>query len=419
MRTSKTKKVKFVNEKTLIVAIDIGKDVHYGYFRAPKNAEVKPFPFNNSVDSFNKFWTKIYSFQKEHRLEEIVVGFESTGCYAEPLCHFLRKRGVRLVQTNPMHTKRMKELTGNSPNKTDQKDPRVIADIISLGHALTVIIPEGAAAELRSLSHARERAVKDRTSASNRVQCLMVKIFPEFLRIMKDPSTKCAIYLMKNYPVPEDIVNMGLESLVTVLKKVSRGRLGNDRAQELFEAARRSIGIDQGKQGIMIEVKHLINKIENLNTFIDTLERKIEDYLKQISYSNSILSIKGIGTVTAGGLIGEVGDFNAFDNIKELEKLAGLDLYEISSGAHKGQRRISKRGRALIRKLLYYAAVNAVKSYGTMHAQYHAMLDRGMPRTKALIAVARKLLKLIYALARDNTRYIENISHKHKSKVAA
>ncbi len=63
----------------------------------------------------------------------------------EPLTQFLRsKKGVRLVQVNPMHTKRLKELSGNSPLKTDRKDPKVIADIIELGHALTVVIPEGA-----------------------------------------------------------------------------------------------------------------------------------------------------------------------------------------------------------------------------------------------------------------------------------
>ena len=125
---------------------------------------------------------------------------------------------MKLVQINPMHTKRLKELTGNSPNKTDKKDPRVIADIISLGHALTVVIPEGAAAELRSLSHARERAVKDVTAYTNQLHDLMYKISPEFLKIMKGTTTKSACYLIKNCPLPEDIVQVGLESLTHILK---------------------------------------------------------------------------------------------------------------------------------------------------------------------------------------------------------
>lgn len=408
MKTSKRKKVTIVNGKTLIVALDIHKDTHSGYFRTPGNEELEPFPVQNSGYGFKKLWKKICCFQKKHGLDEIMIGFESSGPYAEPLCNFFRKKPVKLVQINPMHTKRLKELTGNSPNKTDKKDPRVIADIISLGHALTVVIPEGAAAELRSLSHARERSVKDVTAYTNQLHDLMYKIFPEFLKIMKGTTTKSAFYLIKNCTLPEDIVQEGLGSLTHILKKVSRGRMGYERAQELFEAALNSIGIKEGKQSILMEIKHLVCIRENMEQFINNLENHMEEYLEQIPYSQSMLSVRGISTVTVAGLIGEVGNFKAFTTSKEIEKMAGLDLYEVSSGKHKGQRRISKRGRSLMRKLLYYAAVNTVKSNGIMHSRYQAMLARGMPKIKALIAIARKLLRLIYAIARDNSKYIEN-----------
>ena len=145
MKITKTKKHQTVNEKTLIVAVDIGKTVHYGYFRGPHGHDIKPFPFRNTQKHFKDFWDKIVRYKTENKLEDIVIGFESTGSYAEPLAHYLAQKPARLVQINPMHTKRIKELTGNSPNKTDRKDPRVIADIIALGHALTVVIPEGSA----------------------------------------------------------------------------------------------------------------------------------------------------------------------------------------------------------------------------------------------------------------------------------
>jgi len=110
----------------------------------------------------------------------------------EPLLHFLRQKPVQLVQINPMHSKRLKELTGNSPNKTDRKDPRVIADVMMLGHSLTVVVPEGAAAELRRLSQARERAIKERTAILNQLQHLVFVIFPEFLKVIKTVSCKFA-----------------------------------------------------------------------------------------------------------------------------------------------------------------------------------------------------------------------------------
>jgi len=418
MKFNKTEKVKIINEKTLIVALDIGKKVHYGYFRTPKNQDVKPFPFYNTGQSFNKFWKKLCRFKEEHMLDEVVIGFESTGPYAEPISNYLRKKPVNLVQVNPMHTKRIKELTGNSPNKTDKKDPRVIADVISLGHALTVVVPEGAAAQLRRLTHARERAIERRTAMNNQLQHLVFVIFPELVSIIK-PSTKTGMYLIKNYPDPESIASTGIGTLCNIVRKISRGRFGTDRAEKLYNAAKQSVGITEGKKSVIFETSHLVSNMESENIYIKSLEEQIVEHLKQIPYSHSILSVKGIGHVTAAGLIGEVGDFNKFDTISEITKLAGLDLFEISSGKHKGQRRISKRGRPLMRKLLFFAAINMVKSTGIMHEKYKQMLDRGMLKMKALIAIARKILGLIFAIVRNSTVYIENYTKQNHYKLAA
>jgi transposase len=419
MRSSKTKKVKLINKKTMLTTIDIGKNVHYGYFRAPDGCELKPFSFYNSKKSFHRLWSKMCQFKRQHQLQDIVIGFESTGPYAEPLYHYLKKKPVKLVQINPMHSKRVKELEGNSPNKTDRKDPRVIADIICLGHALTLVVPEGAAAQLRRLTHSRERALKARTVMLNQLQHLIFVIFPEFLSIMKNMSTKTAAYLLKHQPTPESIVALGVDDLQQVIKKVSRGKLARQRAKELFEAAKNSVGIGEGKDSIVLEIEHLNAMIENENRFIESLEKQMVCYLEQIAYSVSLLSIKGFGVVTVAGLIGEVGDFKKFDTHSEIMKLAGFDLFEVSSGQHQGQRHITKRGRALMRKLLFFAAINAVKTHGIMHARYHQMLDNGKPKVKALVAISRKLLRLVFALARDNTMYIENYDPRHKYKLAA
>lgn len=419
MDSSKTQKVKRINPRTMIVAVDIGKGFHVGYFRAPSGEEQKPFLFANSAKSFNEFWHSAQEFSKTHDLEGIVVGFESSGPYAEPLFHYLLKKPVTLVQVNPFHTKRVKELTGNSPNKTDRKDPRVIADVISLGHALTLVVPKGPAAHLRRLTQARERAMKRRTAALNQIQDLIFVIFPEFLKIMKGISTKTALYLIKNHPTAESIVALGLEFLATIVKRTSRGKLGFQRAQELFDAAQNCVGIQEGKQSILLEMEYLVSQIGADNRFIDSLEKQMEEYLEEIPYSQSILSIKGIGKVTTAGLIGEVGDFREFETISEITKLAGLDLFEISSGQHRGRRRISKRGRPLLRKLLYFAAINVVKTNGILHEPYQQMLSRGMPKVKALVGIARKLLRIVFALARDNTVYVADYCHDHHLRLAA
>ena len=419
MRKTKIKKSGIVNSKTLIVAIDIGKTNHYGYLRSPDGKDMKPFSFPNSHNGFNTLWERILCFKIEQNLEKIVVGFESTGPYAEPLAHFLAKKPVNLVQVNPMHTKRLKELMDNSPNKTDKKDPKVIADIISLGHFLTLVIPEGPVAELRRLFQARERAIKSRTSTVNQLHHLLFVVFPEFTQIIKNIKTKTALYLLKNYPTPESIVSLSLDELTITLNRISHGKHQQKKAKQLLEIAHNSIGISEGKQSILLEIQHLVETIENINIFVAQLTKQMSLFLHLIPYSQSVLSIKGIGEITLAGLIGEVGDFRKFRTISEIMKLAGLDLYEVSSGKHKGQRHISKRGRRLMRKLLFLTALKLVRSDGIMHQRYQEMIDRGMPKVKALIAISRKLLRLIFALARDNSVYVENHSNVNYLKLAA
>lgn len=403
--SNRTKKFQKVNEKVLIATVDIGKTSHYGYWRSCNGDDCKPFEFANTRKGFERFWQTIRTAQIQQNANKIVVGFESTGSYGEPLVHYLRTKPVELVQINPMHTKRLKELDDNSPRKTDQKDVRVIADIIQYGHFLTLVVPTGASAQLRRLTNARESSISRRTASINRLQDLLGVIFPEFLTIMKGVQSKSAQYLLKRYLLPEDITRLGRNRLVKKLHKVSRGRLGSERAEELIKGAQDSVGIIEGRESICIEIRHLLANISSDTEFINKQEVIMEEYLKDIPYSRSLLSIKGIATVTVACIIGEVGDFGAFHSTKALLKLAGLNLYEVSSGKHKGIRRITKRGRALIRKMLYFAAMNAVKKGGILHEYYQQLINRGMLRMKALVVVMRKLLKIMFALVRNKSEY--------------
>lgn len=419
MRTNLSKRKGIINEKALIATVDFGKVKHSGYCRCPDGSEVPSFEFFNNGRGFSKFWSTISWMMKKHNLREIVVGFESTGPYGEPLIHFLRGKGVRLVQVNCAHTKKIKEVYDNSPNKTDSKDPNVIADLLELGRFLSVVIPEGAAAELRRLIHARERTMERRKTLYNQLHDLVYLVFPEFLQVMNDIRSKSSHHLLRHYPTPEAILQLGSEALTTILKKVSHGRLGKKRAIELTEAAKGSVGLREGQGGMVDEIRHLLSFIVYCEEFVDEIERKLPRYLQEIPSSRYLLSIKGIGKVTVAGLIGEVGDFSKFKTISELMKYAGLNLYEISSGKQRGRRRISKRGRPLLRKLLYFAALNVIRKGGILHEQYQSYLRRGMVKLKALIAICRKLLTIIFALVREHCEFQADYYNSQLLKQAA
>jgi len=313
---------------------------------------------------------------------------------------------VKIVQVNPLHTKRLKEVNDNSPGKTDDKDPRVIADIIKLGHALSVVIPEGDAAYLRRLNNARERHVGERTALLNQMQQLVFLVFPEFKTVLKNMKAKTVRFILKKYTTPVQIGALDKNVLGEEMRRRSMGKLGVKDAELLISLAQSTVGIKEGVSGITLDLQHILAQLEIVERFTAEIEGDMVATLGRIPCSARILSIKGLGVISVAGLIGEVGDFSKFDTQPEIMKLAGLDLYEISSGKRKGEKRISKRGRSLIRKILYYASIQVIKKKGILCHYYERLIGRGMLRMKAVVAVMRKLLGIIHAIVRDNRDYV-------------
>lgn len=394
------------NLKTLLVTVDVGKRKNVGYARCMAGNEYDLGSFGHNMKDYISLYHEIINIREENHLSHIIFGLEPTGSYSEPLIHFMIGHGIEVVQINPMHVKKAKEIRGNSPNKTDEKDPKVIADIIANGNHLSVIIPEGVSAELRELVHFRDKLMGDRTRERNRIEGQLGSFFPEFTTCL-NLDTKTAMYLLENYPSPGSIVDLGLEQLSKTMEKVSRKRLKYAKAFELYSAAKASVGVKEGIQAISYTIRNIVLHMRYIQKQISDIENLIKEKLDQVPCSRYILSLRGIGAVIAATLIGETGDFKKYPNANALYKLGGLNLFEISSGKHKGQRRITKRGRSLLRKALYYAALNTVKENGIMYEVYQRHLSKGMKKNKALIAVSRKILALVFALVRDNTQYQE------------
>lgn len=408
MKGLRAKRIRTVKEGTLIATVDIGATTNTGYCTTVDGRDIKVFKFGNTREGFEKFWRMVTAARSRFGCDEVIVGYESTGPYAEPLVHYLLGKPVKLVQVNPLHVKRLKEVNDNSPGKTDEKDPRVIADVIKLGRALSIVVPEGHAACLRRLNNARERHAGERAALLNQLQQLVFLIFPEIKTVIKQARGKTFRFILKEYTTPDRIGALDTTVLGRELRACSRGRFGVKDAELLIRCARETVGIKEGVAGIVVDIRHIVAQLEVIDRFMTEIESDMALTVERIPSSARLLSIKGLGVVTVAGLIGEVGDFTKFRTRSEIIKLAGLDLFEISSGKKRGQRRITKRGRSLMRKILYFAALPMVGTKGIMHDYYTRLTGRGMLRMKALVAVMRKLLGLIHALIRDDCTYVEN-----------
>lgn len=235
----------------------------------------------------------------------------------------------------------------------------------------------------------------------NQLHELVFELFPEFLNIIKDLRTKTALNMLKNYPRPIDILSLGIEDLHSKIFSYSRGRMRNSKkiAELLCYAAKASIGIYHGSDVIAFEISGLIGQLECAQKFMSDLEIKITELLKNVTWGKWVLSIPRLGKITAAAIIGEFADLHDFKSVDEAMKFAGLNLFETSSGKHKSNCRISKRGRSVLRKFLYYAALNMIRKGGIFHETYKAYHQQNrMKHTEAIIAISRKLLRIIFAL---------------------
>ena len=413
----RSEKANMVNEGTLIVTVDIGMTKNHGYCTTADGRSSKTFVFENTRQGFDILWSMVLVSKGAFGCDEVIVGYESSGPYGEPLVHYLKQKPVTIVQVNPLHTKKMKEINDNSPLKTDRKDPRVIADIIRVGHALSVVVPTGDIAYLRRLNNVRERHVKERTMLLNQLQQLVFLTFHEFTRVVKTIHSRTALYILKKYTTPARIASARPEELGKEMMKQSTCKFRTPHAIALIDLARNTVGIQEGLEGLVMDIQHVISQLELLQGFIKSTEHEMEIILKRLPYSRNLLSIKGFGVVTVAGLIGEIADFSKFTTQSEIIKLAGLNLYEVSSGKRRGQRRISKRGRSLLRKMLYYVAIQTVRKNGIMYGYYQKLIGRGKKRIMALVAVARKLLRIVFAIVRDQSEFIANYADRGRQVI--
>jgi transposase len=210
------------------------------------------------------------------------------------------------------------------------------------------------------------------------------------------------------------VLSIGLDE---EMRRLSRNKFRTRDAAALINFAKNTVGIQEGLQGLVMDIQHVLIQLELLAGFIAAIENEMEMTLRPIPYSRNLMSIKGFGIVTVAGLIGEICDFTKFTTQSQITKLAGLNLYEVSSGKRRGQLKISKRGRSLLRKVLYYAAIQTVRKNGVMHDYYQTLIGRGMKKIMALVAVSRKLLRIIFAMVRDGSEFMENYADQREQVI--
>ena len=402
MKYNQNHKISQIAENTLVVGVDIAKKKHYARAFDYRGMELdKVIKFKANGGGFESFinWTE--SVAKAHGKKKIVVGIEPTGHYWYTFGRAVIDRGLMLVQVNPYHVKKTKELDDNTPSKSDYKDPKTIAFLVKDGRYQIPYMPDGKYAELRKANNLREEWVQKKIRVKNKVTRWLDIHFPEFLNAFSSWEGKTALMTLGKIALPEKIASKTPEEILCIWRKEVRRGVGIKKAEKLVKEAQNSVGIREGAQMAEYEIKLLIKEYMEIREVLEDMERKLEKIVLTIPGANRFLEIKGVGIKTVAGFFAEIGDIKRFTSAKQIIKLAGLNLRQNSSGQHKGETTISKRGRSRLRALLFRAILPIVATnevFNKLHHDNISQKERPMKKMQSLIALCCRLIRIVYSL---------------------
>lgn len=409
-RFDKNKKLSFIHDDMLILGCDVGSETHYARAVDTRGRELSKsaFSFSNNLEGFQSAKEWAVRLAAAHGKEQIVLGIEPTGHYWFCLAIWMITNGISVVQVNPYAVKQTKELEDNSQNKDDRKDPKLIANLVKDGNYGMPYLPEGLYAELRRFSMFRDQLAEDRIRNINRLHREMKIYFPEYMEAFGKLDGAFTLEILRKAPFPEDIAALGAEGIKNIWHEAKlRGR-GYGRADEIIRYAEKSVGLTEGTDAGREAVRWFAEKTVELTKQLAETEDILHSRCREIPHAENILEIKGVGETIVSGIVAEMGDIERFDDVKEIQKLSGLGLAACSSGKHKGQTKISHRGRKRLRYWLFQAAKSAVshaEEFKKIHAYYTTRAENPLKKMQSLIVVACKILRIIYAILKTGTKY--------------
>ena len=151
-----------------------------------------------------------------------------------------------------------------------------------------------------------------------------------------------------------------------------------------------------------------MKQTHSLDAQLSEIEETLHAKCREIPHAENILEINGIGENTLSGILAEMVDVRRFDDVKEIQKLSGLNPVACSSGKHKGQTKISHRGRKRLRYWLFQAAKFAVvhaPEFKQLHVYYTTRENNPLKKMQSLIVIVCKILRVIYTVMNTGKRY--------------
>ena len=386
----------------IYIGIDVAKDKHDCFITNSEGEMLfNAFTIPNNSAGFNDLYQKISSLTND--FSNIKVGLEATGHYNYNLLGFLIDKGLPTFVINPLHTNLFRKSLSLRQTKTDKVDAHTIALMMMSGVNLQSYSDTSYHnEELKSLTRYRFDKVKERAKLKTSVSRLVNILFPELEKLVPTLHMVSVYSLLAELPSSSQISSCHLTHLTKLLETASKGRYSREKAIEIRNAARRSIGSSMPAKSL--ELKHTIKLIQELSSEIEEIEISIKSIMDNIH--SPILSIPGINYRMGAMIIAEIGDFNRFSSPDKILAYAGLSPSTYQSGQlDSSYSHMEKRGSRYLR----YALFNATKFVCIWDNTFAAYLAKKRAEGKhynvAISHAAKKLVRVIYQMEKTGQSY--------------
>lgn len=380
--------------------IDIAKKKHDAVILADDgNTQGKPLTITNTASGFEELISRLQSVD-----QNVLIGLEATGHYWLALFEALSNAGFKIVVLNPLQIAAYRR-SGIRKVKNDRKDAWWIADYLRIANLSPTDKQLPLLMKLRELTRFRYALMDQVGDLKRKVLSILDRVFPEYDTIFSDVFIKSSRALLKEAVSAQEIANFDLSELATILRTNSQGRFGQEKASQLQDLAKQSVGIGFLTDAVYLEMQCLLEQLDLLLSQIKLLENSIDKMMDQIP--QFITSIPGIGKVTGSAILAEIGDINRFESSEKLVAFAGIDptVYETGQFVAK-KTRMSKRGSPHLRYALWQAASMAIQYDPELKAYYQSKRAEGKHHGTALGAVCNKLISRIFIILKEQRPYV-------------
>lgn len=382
----------------IYVGVDIAKNMHWACVMNDRQViQTAPFSFSSDEAGFEKLHIAI----KKHPKDKLVIGLESTAHYGETLIAFLSARGYKIALINPIETAGMRR--GKIRNsKTDKIDAKLICQFLAKEEYRLLQPNELQTLELRGLCRFRQNLKKSCSRLKIQLVSYLDVSFPEFHTAFSTIHGKGAYAVLTEFPSAKLIAKANVVRLSNVLSRASHGRLGRSRADELKLLAKHSVAVSNCDMSL--QIRQTVIQIQLIESQLEEIEKQIEKVFNKID--SVIKTVPGIGAINGSMILSEIGDVKRFKGPNQIIAFAGLDPIVRQSGNFRAKSsRMSKRGSSVLRYALINAAWNVSLNNDTFEAYYNEKMAQKGRHYAALGHVAGKLIRVIFAMLKNNTPF--------------